>query len=373
VVCCLLQRLVFSSAADGWWVLLWVFQTMLPLVSPQDFLEMVPLKEYTQQAGPLNLAAALPPSAIKPDLGPKSYIAYGRCAAACCFAVLLCACYNHCSSDCRLAHVPCECAWGHGAFACCGGPASTAPSPHTAVLSAAERCAGEYYLLLWRRELELEGEGDSVTKLHCDLSDAVNVLCHMQPTRGAPPATVRCGRGNRWVLPGCVRPLRAVVTPTVAHSVVQFCMNVELSQHVAEEGAIMQAAKCEQAWYLTMLCIRAMYSCTRYARCQPMLGNARPAGVGTAARAPCGTSSGGRTRQRCGTTWRATAPSSRTAASASSPLMWTTTSTARCHLTLLLAHPQPVVTSCCLWHIHSQESLMASLWQHRLAVRVLLR
>lgn len=59
---------------------------------------MVPLKEYTHQAGPLNLAGALPPSAIKPDLGPKSYIAYGRCAAACCVAVLLCASHSRCSS-----------------------------------------------------------------------------------------------------------------------------------------------------------------------------------------------------------------------------------------------------------------------------------
>lgn len=45
---------------------------------------MVPLKEYTHPtAGPLNLAAQLPKEAIKPDLGPKSYIAYGRCASAC--------------------------------------------------------------------------------------------------------------------------------------------------------------------------------------------------------------------------------------------------------------------------------------------------
>lgn len=44
---------------------------------------MLPLREYTHPtAGPLNLAASLPPTAIKPDLGPKSYIAYGRCAAA---------------------------------------------------------------------------------------------------------------------------------------------------------------------------------------------------------------------------------------------------------------------------------------------------
>lgn len=55
--------------------------TLLATVS-QDFLEMLPLKEYTHPtAGPLNLAAQLPEQgAVKPDLGPKSYIAYGRCA-----------------------------------------------------------------------------------------------------------------------------------------------------------------------------------------------------------------------------------------------------------------------------------------------------
>ena len=46
----------------------------------QDFLEMLPLKEVTHPAaGPLNLAVHLPDSTLRPDLGPKSYIAYGRC------------------------------------------------------------------------------------------------------------------------------------------------------------------------------------------------------------------------------------------------------------------------------------------------------
>lgn len=44
-----------------------------------EFLSSLPFKEYTDpRTGYLNLAVKLPEGSLKPDLGPKSYIAYGH-------------------------------------------------------------------------------------------------------------------------------------------------------------------------------------------------------------------------------------------------------------------------------------------------------
>ncbi len=43
-----------------------------------EFISALPFPEYTDpRYGPLNLAVKLPGGVLKPDLGPKSYIAYG--------------------------------------------------------------------------------------------------------------------------------------------------------------------------------------------------------------------------------------------------------------------------------------------------------
>ncbi|KAL6970132.1 hypothetical protein U1Q18_029837 [Sarracenia purpurea var. burkii] len=78
-----------------------------------EFISCLPFKEYTNpRAGFLNLAVTLPEETLRPDLGPKTYIAYGI-----------------------------------------------------------------------GQEL---GRGDSVTKLHCDISDAVNILTHTKELTNKP-------------------------------------------------------------------------------------------------------------------------------------------------------------------------------------------
>lgn len=43
-----------------------------------EFVSMLPFHDYTNpRSGSLNLATKLPDGSLKPDLGPKTYIAYG--------------------------------------------------------------------------------------------------------------------------------------------------------------------------------------------------------------------------------------------------------------------------------------------------------
>lgn len=44
----------------------------------QDFLQCLPFPEYSHPEGCLNVAHYLSQDLVKPDLGPKSYIATGR-------------------------------------------------------------------------------------------------------------------------------------------------------------------------------------------------------------------------------------------------------------------------------------------------------
>ncbi|KAI3682870.1 hypothetical protein L1987_83200 [Smallanthus sonchifolius] len=103
------------------------FEDLLPRHC-DEFISALPLQLYTDpRSGFLNLAVKLPSGVLKPDMGPKTYIAYGMA--------------------------------------------------------------------------EELGRGDSVTKLHCDMSDAVNILTHT--------AEVSISSDQKWAIQELMKRHRA--------------------------------------------------------------------------------------------------------------------------------------------------------------------
>ena len=47
------------------------------------------MPEYSHPKGPLNLLSYLKDNSVKPDLGPKSYVAFGRCCPSTCISWLI--------------------------------------------------------------------------------------------------------------------------------------------------------------------------------------------------------------------------------------------------------------------------------------------
>ncbi len=118
---------------------------------------MLPLPFYTlPRQAPLNLACHLPPWANPTDLGPKTYVAFGR-------VRTMKTEHSTCTALARELHI------------------------FLAILTCAPSSPSSQV------EEHEDMEGDSVTKLHQDMSDAVNICVHAQRAEGEPPPLARNG------------------------------------------------------------------------------------------------------------------------------------------------------------------------------------
>lgn len=137
---------------------------MPPPFLVQDFHELLPLPLYTHTtSGPLNLATFMPEWALATDLGPKTYVAFGQVNEGCtrimhASPVVMRASHWSCSCSCYKCKQACSWSMCH--------PVQCVPALQAKLLP----CAG-----LQTEEHE-RVDRDSVTKLHQDMSDAVNTL-----------------------------------------------------------------------------------------------------------------------------------------------------------------------------------------------------
>ena len=66
---------------------------------------MLPMPEYTHPEGTLNMVSFLKEGDVRPDLGPKTYVAFGRCALALTCARMCTTCAGPCCGSLHITQV----------------------------------------------------------------------------------------------------------------------------------------------------------------------------------------------------------------------------------------------------------------------------